>query len=67
MKANAQAGRLPRVDAFVGQLSEPRGRWICACEPRGHYMFPRNAWTDGAVAVIRARRGGSQPTAGAQP
>jgi hypothetical protein len=42
--------------AFVGQFSEARGRWVCACEPRGHYAFPRNAWTDKACDTIRARR-----------
>lgn len=52
------AGARTLVAAFVGQLhgDMARGRWICACEPQGHYAFPRNAWTDGAVRVIRARK-----------
>jgi hypothetical protein len=44
------------VFAFIGQFSQARGRWVCACEPKGHYAFPRNAWTESAVAVIRGRR-----------
>lgn len=44
------------VLAYVGQFTEARGRWVCACEPRGHYAFPRNAWTAGAVDAIRGRR-----------
>lgn len=42
--------------AFVGQLSEARGRWVCACSKLGHYAFPRNAWSDEACSVIMARR-----------
>lgn len=56
----ATHAQMPRKDvlAFIGQLSgeTARGRWACACEPRGHYAYPRNAWTDDAVRVIRARR-----------
>lgn len=41
--------------SLVGQITQPRGRWVTGCMRHPRFHFPRNAWSFQAAVVMQGR------------